>query len=129
MRRFNATDPRFLARIGWFYSNKIGRSDEHVQYRRLFKKLQEEKGEKHTDNWLVGYDWYVEAQKLVESGKPLAGVSGRSIGSQNQARRTGAQPAVVSFRAADGVDLLRRHLGRGRHIRRNRQGGMGKRRP
>ncbi len=60
-----------MARIGWFYSNKIGRSDEHVQYRRLFKKLQEEKGEKHTDNWLVGYDWYVEAQKLVESGKPL----------------------------------------------------------
>ncbi len=69
--RFNATDPRFLARIGWFYCNKIGRSDEHVQYRRLFKKLQEDKGERHTDNWLVGYDWYVAAQKLVESGKPL----------------------------------------------------------
>lgn len=69
--KYNATDPRFLARIGWFYCNKIGRSDEHVQYRRLFRKLQEEKGEKHTDNWLVGYDWYVEAQKLVESGKPL----------------------------------------------------------
>ena len=29
------------------------------------------KGEKHTDNWLIAYDWYVEAQKLVDSGKPL----------------------------------------------------------
>jgi hypothetical protein len=65
--RLNLYDPRFLAKIGWFYSNKIGRSDEHVQYRRLLKKMLTDQGQQHTDNWLVGYDWYVEAQKLVDS--------------------------------------------------------------
>ncbi len=39
-----------------------------MEYRQLFKKMQEDKGEKHTDNWLVGYDWFIEAQKLVDSG-------------------------------------------------------------
>src|SRR5262249_907269 len=53
--KYNSTDPRFLARIAWFYGNKIGRADEHVQYRRLFKKQQEEKNERLTDNWLVAH--------------------------------------------------------------------------
>ncbi|MCC7085405.1 MAG: hypothetical protein IT427_10400 [Pirellulales bacterium] len=68
---YNQSDPRFPAKIGWFYGNKIGRADEKVQYRRLFKKLQEEKGAKLTDNWLVSYEWYRNGQKLVDSGKRL----------------------------------------------------------
>ncbi len=69
--KYNSTDPRFLARIGWFYGNKIGRADEHLQYRRLFRKQQEEKNERLTDNWLVAHDWYLQAENLVDSGKPL----------------------------------------------------------
>jgi hypothetical protein len=68
---WNKADPRFPAKVGWFYGNKIGKADEKTQYRRLFKKEQEEKGEKETDNWLVSYDWYREGQKLVDSGKRL----------------------------------------------------------
>lgn len=67
---YNTTDPRFPAKIGWFYGNKIGRADEKVQYRRLFRKQQEEKGEE-PDNWLVSYDWYKKGQKLVDSGERL----------------------------------------------------------
>jgi len=69
--QFNSTDPRFLARIGWFFDNKIGRADEHVQYRQLFKTQQEEKNEKPTDNYLMAYEWYIRAQNLVDSGRPL----------------------------------------------------------
>jgi hypothetical protein len=69
--KWNESDPRFPAKIGWFYGNKIGKADEKTQYRKLFKKEQEEKGEKETDNWLVSYDWYREGQKLVDSGKRL----------------------------------------------------------
>lgn len=72
--RFNDTDPRFMARIGQFYALKIGRADERVFYRQLFRKQQEEKGEKRTDNWLEAYDWYKRAQKLVDfpdANRPL----------------------------------------------------------
>jgi hypothetical protein len=100
---FNQTDPRFLARLGWFYSNKIGRSDEHVQYRRLFRKLQEEKGEKHTDNWLVGYDWYTEAQNLVDSGKPLRVYLG---GDDRRAKAGERVPSPVLFHSEPSMALI-----------------------
>ena len=32
------TESRITARLGWFISNKIGKADEHRQYRRLFKE-------------------------------------------------------------------------------------------
>ena len=44
-------------------ATKLAAPTSTCSIRRLFKKMQEDKGEKHTDNWLVGYDWYVEAQK------------------------------------------------------------------
>jgi hypothetical protein len=36
--RYNKDEPRLLWDLGWFISQKIGRADEHVQYRRLFKR-------------------------------------------------------------------------------------------
>ena len=34
---YNKDNPQLLWDIGWFIGQKIGRADEHVQYRRLFK--------------------------------------------------------------------------------------------
>jgi hypothetical protein len=98
--KFNSTDPRFLARIGWFYGNKIGRADEHVQYRRLFRKQQEEKNERLTDNWLVAHDWYLQAQSLVESGKPLRVYIGETADAHNTKPGERAPSALLFFSEA-----------------------------
>jgi hypothetical protein len=72
-RKYNEHDPRLLHEIGWFICQKIGRSDEKKQYRRMFL---EEEGR---DNWLVGKDWYLAAQRLADSQKrPVLGL-GRSV--------------------------------------------------
>jgi hypothetical protein len=76
--QFNRMEPRLLGRMGWFIGQKIGKADEKVQYRRLFKAdddfherdrpgrtLQER------DNWLVAREKYVAAQQLADSGVPL----------------------------------------------------------
>ena len=98
--KFNSTDPRFIARIGWFYGNKIGRADEHVQYRRLFKKQQEEKNERLTDNWLVAHDWYLQAQNLVDSGKPLRVYIGETADAHNTKPGERAPSALLFFSEA-----------------------------
>ncbi len=36
--KVNANEPRLLYDVGWDISQKIGRADEHVQYRKLFKE-------------------------------------------------------------------------------------------
>jgi hypothetical protein len=59
--RYNEHDPRFPWNIGWFTCQKIGRSDEQKEFRRIYK---EEFGR---DNWLVGKEWYREAQRLVDT--------------------------------------------------------------
>ena len=76
----NDRDPRFTESrltksIGWFISNKIGKADEHRQYRRLFK----EDDRFHTadnpnrrrderDNWLVGAEYFRRASNEVTAG-------------------------------------------------------------
>ncbi len=36
--RYNKNEPRLLYDVGWFIAQKIGRTDDHVQYRKLFKE-------------------------------------------------------------------------------------------
>jgi hypothetical protein len=98
--KYNSTDPRFLARIAWFYGNKIGRADEHVQYRRLFRKQQEEKNERLTDNWLVSHEWNIQAQDLVDSGKPLRVYVGETADAHNTKPGERAPSAVLFFSEA-----------------------------
>jgi hypothetical protein len=100
--KYNDTDPRFLARIGWFYGNKIGKADEHLQYRKLFKKQQEEKGEKLTDNWLVSNDWYRRAQDLVDfSSRPLrVYISGEQESRRNKPGERAPSPLLFHSEAA-----------------------------
>lgn len=100
--KFNSTDPRFLARIGWFYGNKIGKADEHKEYRELFRKQQEEKGEKLTDNWLVSNDWYRQAQDLVDhSNRPLrVYISGEQEARRNKPGERAPSPLLFHSEAA-----------------------------
>ncbi len=91
--RYNDQDQRLLWDVGWFITQKIGKSDEQDQFRRLFKNdmredarggdsdlrkampfaldvCEDPRGDR--DNWLVGRQWYVMAQRLVdESNVPL----------------------------------------------------------
>jgi hypothetical protein len=76
----NDRDPRFTesritARIGWFISNKIGKADEHRQYRRLFKEDDKfhaadnpNRRRDERDNWLVGGEYFRRASNEVASG-------------------------------------------------------------
>jgi len=75
---FNQYEPRLLGRMGWFIGQKIGRADEKVQYRRLFKAdddfhQRDRPGRTlpERDNWLVGNEKYHAGQQLADSGAPL----------------------------------------------------------
>lgn len=67
---YNEHDPRLLERIGWFACNKFGKSDERMQFRKMFRddddfhKLQTIR---QRDNWLFGREYYLLAEKAVES--------------------------------------------------------------
>jgi hypothetical protein len=75
---YNQREPRLQGRMGWFIGQKIGRADEKVQYRRLFKSdddFHERDRPGRTlperDNWLVGNEKYHAGQQLADSGAPL----------------------------------------------------------
>jgi len=75
---YNAREPRLLGRMGWFIGQKIGKSDEKKQYRRLFKADDDfhdrddpERTLPERDNWLVSRGKYRAGQSLVDGGAPL----------------------------------------------------------
>ncbi|MCH5374700.1 MAG: hypothetical protein JJ992_12050, partial [Planctomycetes bacterium] len=87
---YNRENPRLLHWIGWITGQKIGRADEHVQFRELFREDEDFHKEisaevvvddalgfdGRPDNWLVGRLWYVRAQSAVDTkGIPLRGKS------------------------------------------------------
>ncbi len=70
----NAEIPQLLWDLGWFLGQKIGRADEHVQYRRLFKSDDEFHGDRaleDRDNWLVSKEAYLEGVDSIRRGKNL----------------------------------------------------------
>jgi hypothetical protein len=81
----NNQDPRLLWETGWTVSQKIGRADEHKQYRKLFKKDDEfHELSSHLfgnywltnrDNWLVGKLWYDEC--IAQNQATGKGVKGK----------------------------------------------------
>jgi len=92
--RYNRNEPRLLWDLGWFFGHKFGRSDEHVQFRRLFREdedfhsdhfanatapIREEAvngADGRPDNWLVARHWYLTAQRVVDTkAAPLKGSS------------------------------------------------------
>ncbi|MEX0939645.1 MAG: hypothetical protein WDZ59_17405 [Pirellulales bacterium] len=69
--RYNENDPQLLWDMGWFLGYKIGRADEHVLYRRLFKDDEEyhpaDRPREMRDNWLLGKQWFRKAQYAVDN--------------------------------------------------------------
>jgi hypothetical protein len=78
--RYNKENPHLLWDLGWFIGQKIGRADEHVQYRRLFKTDDDfhpdDRPPDKRDNWLVGKEWYLHGVDVVDN-------KGRSIGKKS----------------------------------------------
>jgi hypothetical protein len=76
--QYNRDEPRLLTDIGWTIAHKIGRADEHVQFRRLFREDDEFNGSlplSQRDNWLVGREELLKAERIVARGTPLKGKS------------------------------------------------------
>jgi hypothetical protein len=81
---YNTDNPQLLWDLGWFIGQKIGRADEYVQYRRLFKADDEfhpaDRTLEDRDNWLVGKEWYLTAINAVDNkGKSLGRKSPRDF--------------------------------------------------
>ncbi len=75
--KFNRDSPYLLSDLGWFIGNKIGRADEHKEYRRLFKEdpdfHPEDRPPEQRDNWLVSRSWYETSLSAVDDRKKSLG--------------------------------------------------------
>lgn len=72
--QYNQHSPHLVWDVGWFIGQKIGRADEHKQFRRLFKEDEEfhkSRPLEYRDNWLVGKEWFLKAEDLVAKGASL----------------------------------------------------------
>jgi hypothetical protein len=87
---YNRDNPRLLHYAGWITGQKMGRADEHVQFREMFREdndFHDELNQEITvenaagydgrpDSWLAGREWYLRAERAVDQkGKPLRGKS------------------------------------------------------
>ncbi len=86
---WNDQQPRLQWDIGWFIAQKIGRADEHRQYRRLFREDDDFHRRNalfippdrfpvldNRDNWLVGKQWFLAAEDMVDNkGATMSGLS------------------------------------------------------
>ncbi len=84
---YNEANPLLLWDTGWFFGHKMGRADEHKQFRRLFRDdsdfhaqlpidLNQVRGpDDKPDNWKVAYEWFLRATRSVDSGARLKRLS------------------------------------------------------
>ncbi|MEX2186405.1 MAG: hypothetical protein WD875_06415 [Pirellulales bacterium] len=123
-RKYNEHDPRLLHEIGWFICQKIGRSDEKQEFRRMFL---EEEGR---DNWLVGRDWYLSAQRLADAQRrPVPGL-GRSVFHSSPAfaqiyYAMAIEEDGLPWDELDGLPYARREAVIAQHLDRWRQAWIG----
>jgi hypothetical protein len=103
--KYNRDNPHLLAELGWFIGNKIGRADEHVEYRRLFKADDDFQNSFHDgnpppleqrDNWLVSRRQYEESISVVDDKK-------KSIGQKNPTTFFAA-PAMSQINYAEAIE-------------------------
>lgn len=67
---YNEFDPRLPREVGWTVTQKIGRSDEREQFRRLFvadDDFHQSTPKSQRDCWLVGKKWYLDAERVAET--------------------------------------------------------------
>lgn len=100
--QYNSDNPQLLWDLGWFIGQKIGRADEHVQYRRLFKADDDfhanapDRTPEERDNWLVSKDWYLTAIDSVDN-------KGKSLG-RKSARDFYSSPAKSQMNYAEAIE-------------------------
>src|SRR3954471_2935489 len=98
--RYNVGNPQLLWDLGWFIGQKIGRADEYVQYRNLFKKDDDfhspDRAPDDRDNWLVGKEWYEKAIDSVDN-------KGRSLGRKSP-RDFYSSPAKSQMNYAEAIE-------------------------
>lgn len=85
---YNRDEPGLLNELGWFTGQKIGRSDEAKQFRRIFRDDKDFHAEflaagvdveralgydRKPDNWLVAGLWYDKAIDSATLGRPIRG--------------------------------------------------------
>ena len=66
--QYNRDEPRLLLGLGWMIAQKIGKADEHMQFRQLFQEDDDFNGSRpvaQRDNWLVGREWLLKAEQVV----------------------------------------------------------------
>lgn len=90
--QYNRDEPTLLREIGRTISQKMGRSDERVQFRRLFREDDDFHGNRpvgERDSWLVGKEWYLKGVESVEYG-------GRRMksGMSSEGTAEGASPLI-----------------------------------
>jgi hypothetical protein len=104
--RYNEHEPRLAWYVGWFTGQKIGRSDESVQFRRLYRDpddfygihlpqndplISSPRPLDERDNWLVSKAWYERAEDIVDHGgalknqSPVTFYSDRTMSQMNYA--------------------------------------------
>jgi hypothetical protein len=99
---YNSDNPQLLWDLGWFIGQKIGRADEYVQYRRLFKKDDEfhadapDRTPEERDNWLVGKEWYEKAIDAVDN-------KGQSLGRKSP-RDFYSSPAKSTMNYSEAIE-------------------------
>jgi hypothetical protein len=104
---YNKDSPQLLSDLGWFIGQKIGRADEHVQYRRLFqadddffdafdKDRPADRRPEQRDNWLVGKEQYEEAIDAVDN-------KGKSLGRKSP-RLFYSSPAMSQMNYAEAIE-------------------------
>jgi hypothetical protein len=97
---YNVDNPVLLWDLGWFVGQKIGRADEYVQYRRLFKSDDDfhppDRPRELRDNWLVGKEYYLEAIDSVDN-------KGHSLGRKSP-RDFYSSPAKSQMNYAEAIE-------------------------
>jgi hypothetical protein len=76
--KYNERQPRLLWDVGWMIAEKLGKADEHKQFRKLFKEDDDFHGSRPLalrDNWLVGKEWFERVVEAVDKGQTMMGKS------------------------------------------------------
>jgi hypothetical protein len=67
---YNRDEPTLLREIGRVISRKMGQSDEHVQFRKLFRADDDFHGARpmsERDSWRVGKEWFERCVNVIET--------------------------------------------------------------
>lgn len=69
--KYNEREALLPSTIGWFLGQKMGRSDEKKQFRKMFKEDDDFHGSRpmaERDSWLVSRQWHMLADEMVDRG-------------------------------------------------------------